>query len=144
MYFDRGSWHEFQYRSTTFYTSEQYYRVPEKSGYYPFALRPAVEGGEFKKIPVPDDASVSTFGDAATITLRSAWTPPGAAEFAAGSKLALPMAELMEENFENVFALFTPTASTSLEDTTGTANYMILNVRHRTLTLPLTPKPRHS
>lgn len=124
MYFDRGVWHEFQYRSPTFYTSEQFYRPAD----------PAISAADappFKKIPVPDDASVSTFRDAATVTLRTAWAPPGAPEgreFPAGSKLALPMKELMESDFSNLVSLFEPTARTSLENTCGTRNYLILSV----------------
>jgi len=124
MYYDRGVWHEFRYRSMTFYTTEQYYRPADP------ALS-AVDAPAFKKIPVPDDASVSTFRDAATITLRKAWAPPGAPdgkEFAGGCKLALPMAELMEGNFSNIVALFEPTATRSLENTCGTRNYMIMTV----------------
>jgi hypothetical protein len=28
-------------------------------------------------VPVPDDVSLSTFGDCATIELRKEWSPPG-------------------------------------------------------------------
>lgn len=124
LYFDRGVWHEFKYRSMTFYTSEQFYRAGDPH-------TASAEGAPFVKVPVQDDASVSTFRDSATITLRSDWAPdgaPGNPTYAAGSLLALPLSELMEGNFANITQLFEPSARTSLESNTGTRNFMVLCV----------------
>ena len=43
------------------------------------------------KLDLPEDTTLSTFGDQGTVMLRSEWAPPGAGRtFAAGSLLAMP------------------------------------------------------
>lgn len=75
-YHDRdGICHEFQTRSVTFYTSKYFYRSLTMEQ---IATTTAdKETTPFQPVPIPDDAELSTFGNDATISLRSDWTPPG-------------------------------------------------------------------
>lgn len=72
-YYDRGVWHEMRYRSLTFYTLRQWLRTPDLS------KSAAADDSPWALVPVPDDARVSTFGDALTIALRKDWAPGGGA-----------------------------------------------------------------
>ena len=123
-YHDRGFLHEFQLRSVTFYTSKRWYRAPADLN-TPAADEPA----PFEPVPVPDDVSLGTFADAATIELRSEWCPPGRDEpFPAGSLLVAPMADVMKGDFSAAKALFVPTAAASLQSQSGTKDYLVLKV----------------
>eukprot|EP00929_Paragymnodinium_shiwhaense_P083127 TRINITY_DN44165_c0_g3_i3.p1 TRINITY_DN44165_c0_g3~~TRINITY_DN44165_c0_g3_i3.p1 ORF type:complete len:844 (+),score=196.60 TRINITY_DN44165_c0_g3_i3:46-2577(+) len=122
MYHDRGHWHDFQYRALDFYRSTQWYRpgCPTKSA-------ADKSCGEFVKIPVPDDAGVGTFGDAATISLRSDWQVAGRT-YKSGSLLSLPLSKCVAGDFSDMQILFEPTERTSLQGSSGTKNYMVLSV----------------
>ena len=72
-------------------------------------------------MPIPEDAEIGTFGSDAMITLRSDWTPPGGTKaYVAGTLLALPMSDVMENNWASALPLFEPTASKSLQSMTTT------------------------
>mmetsp|Transcript_28977 Transcript_28977/g.86509 ORF Transcript_28977/g.86509 Transcript_28977/m.86509 type:complete len:731 (+) Transcript_28977:258-2450(+) len=122
-YRDRGVAHEFRCRSLTFYTSKYWHRTPAD-------LEGATadeDATPFAEVPVPEDARVSTFGDAALVTLRSDWTVDGKT-FAQGSLLSLPFAKLMARDLRDAQVLFEPTAARSLEASTATKNFLILKV----------------
>lgn len=129
-YHDRGFVHEFQLRSITFYTSEYFYRsLPLGS----LAERSAdVEDTQFRKVPIPEDAELGTFADAALVTLRSDLeSPPGQADgviFKAGAMITLPMSELMENDWSKAKQLFEPTPARSLSATSECKDYIILKV----------------
>jgi prolyl oligopeptidase len=135
-YHDRGFAHEFQRRSITFYTSKHWYRTPSDG----LSSEAAGGGGgaaedkaPFLEVPVPEDSSLGTFADQATIELRSEWAPPGCVDsetgaqkvFEAGSLLACPMVEVMASNFKNAVALFEPSPTASLQSESGTKNFLV-------------------
>merc|ERR1712166_218216 len=123
-YHDRGFLHDFQQRVITFYTAKYWYRQPAD-----FNTKMQDEQQQFEPVPVPDDAKVSTFADCAKIELRSDWTPPGSSHsLGAGSLLVAPMAEVMENNWDNAVPLFVPTAQASLQSNHGTKDYLVLKV----------------
>jgi prolyl oligopeptidase len=107
---DHGQVYEFITRGVTFFTSLDYVR----------------QGDQWTKIEKPDDAIVGTFGDQLLLRLRSDWTTSGTT-FPAGSLLAGDFKKCLagESHFES---LFTPTERTSLESTSDTKNYLLLNV----------------
>mmetsp|Transcript_35843 Transcript_35843/g.94181 ORF Transcript_35843/g.94181 Transcript_35843/m.94181 type:complete len:766 (-) Transcript_35843:77-2374(-) len=111
-YLDRGTAYEFRVRALTFWTS-----------YHELSLG----GGAFAEIKVPEDAQVNTFADQLMITLRSEWHG-----FAAGSLLAAPVAQFMSTAVSGVKALLTPifepTPTCSLEGTTESRSYVILQI----------------
>lgn len=107
MYSDRGHWHEFLNRGLNFFANEKYYRRGDPS-------IPAHAGGPFVKLPLPDDAGVSTFADACLVKLRSDWSVPGGPVYKAGSLLSLPIDDLVESKFSEVQVLFEPTERCSL------------------------------
>jgi hypothetical protein len=122
-YHDRGHVHEFQMRSISFYASQQWYRSPDLS------KAAGDDPTPFRKVPVPDDTTLGTFGDQATVLLRSAWAPPKAGrEFAAGTLLTAPLASVLNEDWSQATALFEPDAAgtTSLQNYCKTANYVVL------------------
>ena len=127
-YTDRHSiCHEFQYRAITFYTSKYWYRclTPDQMT----STTADVESTPFTPIPIQDDADISTFGNDAMITLRSDWKPPSSdTEYKAGSLLAVPMPEVMDNKWTNVTPLFIPTPTKSLQGTTTTKDYVVLSV----------------
>jgi len=127
-YHDRGGTvHEFQVRTITFYSSKFWYRAltPEQLA----STTADEETTPFKAVPIPDDATASTFGSDAMISLRSDWTPPGSdKEYEAGSLLTAPISEVMADDWTNVKPLFTPTPTRSLEATTNTKDYVVLSV----------------
>jgi prolyl oligopeptidase len=70
---------------------------------------------------------VATTLPKALLTLRSDWQPPGCGRsFKAGSLLSAPMARVMASDWSGVTALFEPTPSKSLSDTTHTKDYLVL------------------
>ena len=110
-YHDRGHVHEFQHRAVTFYSNEQWYRSPDLS------VSAAEDTTPFVKVPIPDDSSIGTFGDQATLELRSEWAPPKAPagrKYAAGSLLTAPLADVLEGDWSRASALFEPEPATSL------------------------------
>lgn len=131
---DRGYVHEFQLRSMTFYTSKYLYRsltpLDVASTTAEFETTP------FQEVPLPEDAELRTFADMALITLRSDYThtPPaspaaaGTVTFIAGSLVTLPLSDLMDNDWGNSQALFTPTATRSLSSTSDTRDYILLKI----------------
>ena len=111
-YLDRGESYEWRQRAITFWTSEHELRMADKS---------------FKKVPVPEDAQLDTFADQLLITLRSDWSFGGTA-YGAGALLAVPCAPFMRGDKVKVVQLFEPSATASLDGTSETRNYLILDV----------------
>lgn len=102
---------DFVYRYRSFYSTEVFQRMPD---------------GTLRKIEVPEDAEVGVWREWLMIRLRSDWALGG---------ITWPGGSLLAANFDGylagkreVTALFTPTASTSLEGYTATRHYVILNV----------------
>jgi len=122
-YHDRGYVHEFQLRAISFYATQQWYRSPDLS------KTAGDDPTPFRKVPVPDDTTLGTFGDQATLLLRSAWAPPKAGrEFAAGTLLSAPLASVLDEDWSQATPLFEPdlAGTTSLQSYCLTANYVVL------------------
>ncbi|CAE8718112.1 unnamed protein product [Polarella glacialis] len=123
LYYDRGEWHEFQNRALDFYHNSMWYRRGDPT-------RGSVEAGaleEFVRIPVPEDAGVGTFKDAAIVTLRSDWEIEGKL-FKSGSLLSLKLSSCVAGIFSDIQVLFEPTARSSLQDSVGTHNFMVLSI----------------
>ena len=114
-YHDRGgAVHEFQLRAVSFYQTEQFYRRPD------LRLAAADDPTPFRRVPIPDDTTLGTFGEQATLLLRSAWAPPkapGGREYAAGTLLTAPLEQVMRGDWSAATVLFEPHAdgSTSLQ-----------------------------
>eukprot|EP01063_Lacrimia_lanifica_P013154 TRINITY_DN1978_c0_g1_i1.p1 TRINITY_DN1978_c0_g1~~TRINITY_DN1978_c0_g1_i1.p1 ORF type:complete len:781 (+),score=296.68 TRINITY_DN1978_c0_g1_i1:66-2408(+) len=128
-YHDRGFVHEFQLRSITFYTSEYFHRSLTADGVA--GTTADAETTPFRKVPIPEDAELGTFADLALVTLRTDLKDPKGKDgttFLAGAMISLPMDELMEGNWSNAFALFSPTPARSLSSTSETRDYVILKV----------------
>lgn len=131
-YHDRGFVHEFQSRSITFYTSQNFYRALSCEGVA--GVTADMEQTPFREVPIPEDAVVETFANMALITLRSDLDVPTAADggdsrtFKAGSLVSLPLDELMENSWKNAIAMFEPTPSRSLSSSTETKDYVILKI----------------
>ena len=127
-YRDRGGVaHEFRLRQISFYKSEQWYRSPDLSKAAPDDPTP------FVKLELPDDVSIGTFGDQATLELRSAWAPPrapGGRTYPAGTLLSAPLGDVLRADWSRATALFEPAAdgSSSLAGVTATCNYLVLHV----------------
>ena len=86
-----------------FFTSEilsaQWHRTPDLS------LRAHADKTPFRKVPLPDDTTISTFGDQATLLLRSEWSPPnapGGRSYPAGTLLSAPLTDVMDEDWSKV------------------------------------------
>ena len=128
-YHDRGEVHEIQVRAITFYTSKHFYRSLTAED---LAGKTAAEDETpFKEVPIQEDAEFGTFGAMALITLRSDWTPDpggGSTTFKSGSLLSVPIEDVMNNEWSRAQALFEPTASTSLQSTTETRDYLVLKV----------------
>lgn len=122
MYFDRGAWHEFRYRVLDFYRCLHWYRQAD-----PSKGAADADAAPFQQIPVPEDASVSTFGDAAIVSLRSDWEV-GDTSYKAGTLLSLPLAACVAGDFADMQVLFEPTERASLEDSSATRNFMVLSI----------------
>mmetsp|Transcript_47741 Transcript_47741/g.88926 ORF Transcript_47741/g.88926 Transcript_47741/m.88926 type:complete len:820 (+) Transcript_47741:9-2468(+) len=139
-YHDRGFCHEFQRRSVTFYTSKHWYRIPSDGlGLVKGSTAVGASGdpsNAFAPVPVPDDASLSTFADQATIELRSDWAVEAVGKdgskttvtYVAGTLLACPMAGVMAGDFSEATVLFEPSATASLQSSSGTKNFLVLKV----------------
>jgi len=125
-YLDRGFAHEFQVRQITFYSSKHWYRplTPESMK----ETTADAEATPFKEVPMPADAEIGTFANMALLTLRSDMEQGDHKSFAAGSLVTLPLEELMENNWSNATALFTPTPSRSLSHNTECKDYIILKI----------------
>jgi prolyl oligopeptidase len=107
---DHGQTYEFVSRGVTFFTSQEFVR----------------RGDQWLKIDKPDDAIVRTFEDQLLLRLRSDWNLNGKV-FPGGSLLAGRFDACLsgDRRFES---LFTPTQQTSLEATSDTKNFLLLNV----------------
>ena len=117
-YLDRGHTYEIRMRAITFYTNCYEVKIGRE--------------GTFAPVKVPADSQLGTFADQALITLRSAWHG-----FAAGSLLAAPAAKFLALSVAGaddpavkalLFPLFEPTATCSLEGTSETFSYLILQI----------------
>jgi len=113
--------HEFQLRAVSFYQTEQFYRRPD------LRLAAADDPTPFRRVPIPDDTTLGTFGEQATLLLRSAWAPPkapGGREYAAGTLLTAPLEQVMRGDWSAATVLFEPHAdgSTSLQARTHSAH----------------------
>jgi prolyl oligopeptidase len=106
---DHGRTYEFVRRGVTFFTSEDFIH----------------RGERWVKIQKPEDAIASTFEDQLLLRLRSDWTTEGRT-YTAGSLLATDLEKYLEgtARFE---VLFAPSERTSLEATSETKRYLILN-----------------
>ena len=62
------------------------------------------------EVPIPADANVGTFADAALVSLRSDWTV-GGQTFKQGSMFSLPFSDLMKGDVSAAQILFEPTDS---------------------------------
>jgi prolyl oligopeptidase len=103
-------------RATDFYNSEQFLLGPDD--------RP-------HKIAIPSDAQISFWHDQALLQLRSDWAPAGTV-WPAGSLLAGDAAAVLaaqgDADMPPLQALFTPTASRSLQGFGTTASQVLLQV----------------
>jgi prolyl oligopeptidase len=107
--YDHGIKYEFIHRGVTFFTSEQ------------FILR----GNEFVKIDKPDDASVGTFKDQITISLRTDWKV-GGKTYPAGALLTTGLDAYLKGGRDFSF-LFEPNPRKSLAGASDTKNYLLIN-----------------
>jgi prolyl oligopeptidase len=107
---DHGYTYELVTRGMTFFTSQDFVR----------------RGDQWVKIEKPDDAIVETFEDQLLLRLRSDWNLNGIV-FPAGSLLAGGFDSCIGggHQFES---LFTPGERTSLEATSNTKTFLLLNV----------------
>lgn len=107
---DHGHTYEIISRGTTFFTSQDFVR----------------RGDQWLKVAKPDDAVLETFEDQMLLRLRSDWKINGKL-FPAGSLLAGGFDGCLngEQQFES---LFTPNERSSLEATSDTKNFLLLNV----------------
>lgn len=99
------------------------YRRPNLS------LSAAEDTTPFIRLNIPGDVSLGTFGDQATLELRSEWQPPGAQRsFPAGTLLAAPLSDVLHDDWSRAMPLFEPApdGSSSLASMSATFNYMVL------------------
>ena len=83
-YHDRGYVHEFQLRSITFWTSKFWYRKLSQEGIR--STSADADTSPFVEVKIPEDAEIGTFANAALVSLRSDWQPPGCGtKFVAGA-----------------------------------------------------------
>ena len=114
-YLDRGHAYEIRHRAITFYTTYYEARVGK--------------GGAFAPVHVPEDAQLGTFADQIMITLRSEWLG-----YAAGALLVAPAVEFMAAGGDKakqkplLTPLFEPTATCSLEGSSESLSYVILQI----------------
>jgi len=106
---DHGHTYEFIGRGVTFFTSEEYLR----------------HGEQWVRIEKPADANVGTFEDQIVLRLRTDWTV-GGKTYPAGALLATGFEKYLQGD-RNLEMLFTPAERKSLEATTATKNYLIVN-----------------
>ncbi len=106
---DHGHTYEFASRAVTFFSNETFLR----------------QGDQWVKLDKPDDAEVSTFDDQLLLRLRSDWFA-GGKSYQAGA--------LVSANFEAYLkgeralaTVFEPTERKSLQDTSSTLHYLIVN-----------------
>jgi prolyl oligopeptidase len=113
-WFDYTPGHERQFvqRQIDFYRSELFVREPGS--------------GALTRVDKPADADAFTVRGQLVIQLRSDWTV-GDASWPQGALLAIDFKEFMAGG-RDLTALFTPTASTSLEDVTATRDAILLTV----------------
>jgi prolyl oligopeptidase len=106
---DHGRTYEFISRGVTFFTDETYVR----------------QGKKWVRIEKPDDAQAETFDDQIILRLRSDWNVDGKT-FPAGSLLAANFKAYLKGD-RNLQILFAPTERKSLQGTSATLHYLVLN-----------------
>ena len=106
---DHGHTYEFIGRGVTFFSNETSIR----------------RGDSWVKIEKPDDVEISTFEDQILLRLRLDWTVNGKTH-PAGSLLAANLEAYLKGD-RTFFALFEPSDRKSLEGTSATKNYLIVN-----------------
>lgn len=106
---DHGRTYEFIGRAVTFFTSEEYVR----------------RGAQWVRIEKPADANVGTFEAQIVLRLRTDWTVAGKT-YPAGALLATSFEKYLQGD-RNLEMLFTPAERKSLEATTATRNYLVVN-----------------
>ncbi len=107
---DHGHTYEFIRRAPIFFTSLEFVR----------------RGDQWVKIEKPDDAHVGTYEDQLLLKLRSNWAL-GGKTYPAGTLLATDFAAWLKGE-RNITSIFEPTDRSSLEATTETKNFLVLNV----------------
>eukprot|EP01134_Creolimax_fragrantissima_P006464 CFRG6464T1 len=128
-----GCIYEWRHRSITFYTSTKAIRklTATMSDEGEFSLSPCGETESdvgFQDLCVPDDASCSLFATQFLIKPRSEWLG-----FPAGSLLAVDVESLLEKGADEcvseglIAPLFVPSDNCSLDDYTGTNQFMIVS-----------------
>lgn len=106
---DHGRTYEIIGRAPTFFSNEAYLR----------------RGQEWVKLDKPDHAVVSTFKDQLLLSLRFDWTV-GGKTWPAGALLAVNLDDFLNGN-RNFTMLFEPGERKSLDGTSPTLNYLIVN-----------------
>ena len=98
------------------------------------AKRLAIGDAAPMPLPLPESCDISTFGPNVLVELRDEWTPSGGtASFAKGSLVSIPATDLLPKDpgmpatYANAVALFTPTASSSLQSFHGTRNFLVVS-----------------
>jgi len=113
-----GYKYEVRHRSITFYTNEEWVKLPAVGA----------TPDRWLKVPKQDDASLSIFQDQALIELRSDWTIDDGTVFPSGALISAPLAEFLEQGpalAGNKFSvIFRPTLTTSLYSVTHTLNFL--------------------
>lgn len=128
-YITRHKAHRFEWRSraTSFFSSKKYVR----------AIPLGTEGvpGEWKEVPLPETASVSTFADQVLIKLRDPWTVGGRV-YESSSLLSAPLASVLDApDNASWTALFEPSDTTFLRSWTRTKNNLVLQLLDNVLTV---------
>jgi prolyl oligopeptidase len=114
----RGCIYEWHNRGTSFYTSERSLKIAAGPG----------ASANFTPLDVPADAVVFTFADQMLLKLRSDYTPAPGKVFLTGALIAMPVSSFMIGERQKWVPLFTPSANTSLIDTTFTMDYLVLRI----------------
>ena len=134
--YHRGVEYEWHHRGVGFYTSHKRLRERFADGTL----------GEWCKLTVPDDATVSQFGDQLLVQLRSDW-----GEHKSGTLLTSPMkllagaydAPAPEAPPAGLRVLFAPTERVAISSKTVTKNKLLVglldNVQSRTISFSLSP-----
>lgn len=108
--YDHGKTRDWVGRARTFFTEELWLR----------------EGEKLVKLDKPDDAAFEAWDDQALLRLRSDWVI-NEKVFKAGSLIAIPL-EAMKAGKRDFVVLFEPTATTSLDEFTGTKTALFITV----------------
>jgi len=98
-------------RSPSFFTGEYWLR----------------EGGQLRRIAVPDDAQLDFFGPQLLVQLRSDWHPGGDTTYKAGSLLAIDFAAFAA-GARDFQTLFVPSERTALDAYATTRTHVVLSI----------------